>query len=222
MERIYHPWHKWECFKAGFYNSSPPDGIEPEQAKESYRVFLADSNRFNQAMGRVSKEWVYSCGHFLSNDGVNRVAWLGQSAMCIETGIPSVYRGGFYLLSQREQRIANDVAETFLQRWVRTMEDSHHKVAQYIRSWRTKGYANDIPDDVPSVLASMQLAPSYRAIAIAILRNDASLQSLGFVPPKSRWYHELKGLEIRNRKLDRQGVLFGDVETKNPSQEKEG
>ncbi len=116
MERIHHPWTKWECYQAGFYHSSVPE--QTERCKELYREFLANSHRFHEAMGRVSQEWVYSCGHFLSNENTNRVAWLGQSAMCIETGTSSVYRGGFYLLSQSQQKEANDVAERFLIEWI--------------------------------------------------------------------------------------------------------
>ena len=48
-------------------------------------------------------------------------------------------------------------------------------------------------------LMQQQLAPSYRAIALAILRNDHALQSLGFAPEQSRWYMELKRIEIAAR-----------------------
>jgi len=45
----------------------------------------------------------------------------------------------------------------------------------------------------------LQLAPSYKAIAIAILKNDHSLKSLGFEEKKSGWYHALKKIEISQR-----------------------
>jgi predicted phosphoadenosine phosphosulfate sulfurtransferase len=35
-------------------------------------------------------------------------------------------------------------------------------------------------------------APSYKSIAIALLKNDMQLQSLGFAGQESEWYFELK------------------------------
>jgi predicted phosphoadenosine phosphosulfate sulfurtransferase len=54
----------------------------------------------------------------------------------------------------------------------------------------------------------MQLrkAPSYKAIALAILKND--MTDLGFSPPFSAWYFELKRVEIEARGGERQRRLF--------------
>lgn len=73
------------------------------------------------------------------------------------------------------------------------------KIYEYIEQWRKRGYTSDIPDEVPMVLADKNLAPSYKAIAIAILKNDHSMQSLGFSPKKSEYYNILKYMELKNR-----------------------
>lgn len=117
-ERIFHPWHEWECYKCGFYDTSPPDGMTKDEAKKSYADFLSDSDRFEAAMERVSQEWPKSCEHFLTNENINRVAWLGQAAMCIETGVSSFYRAGFMLLDLPNQNKANETAQKFLTRWL--------------------------------------------------------------------------------------------------------
>ena len=113
--RIYHPYWEWECYKAGFYNTSV--SIEDDAAKAMYAAFLSDSDKFNAALDRVFKEWPRSCEHFLTNTSMNRVAWLGQAAMCIETGIPSKFKGGFKLLSAEDQEIADNVALKRLKEW---------------------------------------------------------------------------------------------------------
>ena len=118
MKRIYHHWEKWECFKAGFYETSPPPGITAEQATEEYAIFLRDTARFEAALQRVLLEWKYSCEQFLSNEHLNRIAWLGQASMCIATGVPSCFRGGFKLLSDADQATANAKADEYLQRWL--------------------------------------------------------------------------------------------------------
>jgi len=72
-------------------------------------------------------------------------------------------------------------------------------IIEYINRWKFRGYPNDIPDEVPEKLAQLNLAPSYKAICIAILKNDHSMQGLGFSPKKSIWYNELKRIEIEGR-----------------------
>jgi predicted phosphoadenosine phosphosulfate sulfurtransferase len=51
-----------------------------------------------------------------------------------------------------------------------------------------------------------QKVPSYKTIALAILKNDNTLQSLGFSVKDSEWYYKLK--EIEFEKSNRQGKLF--------------
>lgn len=118
MNRIYHTWDKWECYPAGFYEDHPPDGLEPEHAVRAYTEFLRDIPRFEAALTRVITEWRNSCEHYLSNDKMNRIAWLGQAAMCIETRVPSIFRGGFNKLTEDEKRLANHAALRALNCWL--------------------------------------------------------------------------------------------------------
>jgi hypothetical protein len=118
MKRIFHTWEKWECYPAGFYDDNPPDDMTARDATHAYRDFLRDTPRFEAALERVLSEWTRSCEHYLSNDSMNRIAWLGQAAMCIETRVPAVFRGGFNLLSAAEQETANQTALRALNRWL--------------------------------------------------------------------------------------------------------
>ncbi len=118
LARVYHPWTSWECFRSGFYNTVPPVGMTSEQAKEKYRDFLRDLKQFESGILRVFDEWPNSCEHFLTNHSMNRIAWIGQAAMCISTGISNSFRGGFKLLTIEEQNAANQLAEQFLQEWI--------------------------------------------------------------------------------------------------------
>lgn len=72
------------------------------------------------------------------------------------------------------------------------------RVAQYVENWKNKGYENDIPDDVPREIDG--LAPSYRAIAECILKNDISLHGLGFERKTSKWYSVFKRIELDGHK----------------------
>lgn len=115
--RIFHTWDKWECQKAGFYNNTFP-GKTKEECEKEYAEFLSDSELFSEALGGVISEWKNSCEHYLTNQPMNRIAWLGQAAMCYATGIPAAFRGGFNLLTDEQQEKANNVALEYLNKWL--------------------------------------------------------------------------------------------------------
>ena len=75
----------------------------------------------------------------------------------------------------------------------------HSLIEKYIKIWKSRDYSIDIPDEVPEELINLNLAPSYKAISYAILKNDHSMKSLGFTPKKSEWYNKLKKIEIEGR-----------------------
>jgi len=70
------------------------------------------------------------------------------------------------------------------------------KILSYIIDWESKGYPDGIPDEVPNELMVLNLAPSYKAICFAILKNDISLKTLGLSAPKSKYYYAIKGIAL--------------------------
>lgn len=116
--RIFHTHDKWECFKAGFYNTHK-DGITKEEGEEEYRKFLADIPLFKATLKKVISEWKFSCEHYLTNNSMNRIAWLGQASLCYAKGIPSEFRGGFHLLTDQQQLEANMAALEYLNKWLK-------------------------------------------------------------------------------------------------------
>jgi hypothetical protein len=118
MKRIYHTWDRWECYPAGLYNTTAPEGMDAESARLAYAGFLRDLPRFAAAMAGVLASWPNSCEHSLSNEKMNRIAWLGQAAMCYATGVPSVFRSGFALLAEHEREAANNEALRALNSWL--------------------------------------------------------------------------------------------------------
>ena len=116
-DRIFHTHDDWECHKAGFY-ANQKTGVSRAQGEEVYRAFLSDPDRFEPALASVITEWKNSCEHYLTNIAMNRIAWLGQAAVCYVTGIPAAYRSGWSLLSDDEQVAANELALDYLNRWL--------------------------------------------------------------------------------------------------------
>lgn len=122
MNRVYHPYWNWECYKAGMFNGV--NGIRLEDGQKLYAEFLSDIPRFTAALDRVVREWPISCEQFLLNENINRIAFLGQASMCIDTSVSRAYRGGFMLLSNSQRAEANDTARRTLDAWLLSRSES--------------------------------------------------------------------------------------------------
>ncbi len=117
-DRIFHTFEKWECHKAGFYGSKK-EGMTADQCERAYADYLSNDEKFKSGLQGVLNEWINSCEHYLTNKAMNRIAWLGQAAMCYSTGIPSKFCSGFNLLMSHEQERANEIALEYLNIWMK-------------------------------------------------------------------------------------------------------
>lgn len=117
-DRILHTWDKWECYRAGFYAERPPNGMTQAQGEEEYRAFLSDLGAFEKALHTVITEWKFSCEHYLTNDRMNRIAWLGQASVAQARFIPSGCRGGYNLMADEQKRAADALALVYLNKWL--------------------------------------------------------------------------------------------------------
>ncbi len=118
--RILHTWDKWECFLAGFYEDRPPEGMTQDEGEEEYRKFLSDAAAFEEALMGVTQEWINSCEHYLTNERMNRIAWLGQASMAYAHHIPSCCRGGYNRLTASQKAEADSLALKYLNKWLTT------------------------------------------------------------------------------------------------------
>lgn len=116
-DRVFHTYDKWECYKAGFYATTVKNKTK-QQCHEEYRELLTNEAEFRAALDYVTTNWPNSCEHYLGNGAMNRIAWLGQASLCHARGIPSDFRGGWQLLTEAEQNVANEIALEYLNRWL--------------------------------------------------------------------------------------------------------
>jgi ParB-like chromosome segregation protein Spo0J len=116
--RIFHTYDKWECHKAGFFDTCK-EGMTAEECEFEYARFLSNTDEFKNALENVITKWKHSCEHYLTNKAMNRIAWLGQAALCYAKGIPSKYRSGWSLLSENQQDEANHIAYKYLNKWLK-------------------------------------------------------------------------------------------------------
>lgn len=118
-DRVFHTFDKWECHKAGFY-ATTVKGKTKKQCLDEYKEVLTNEEEFKDALNIVINEWTNSCEHYLGNNAMNRIAWLGQAAVCAARGIPSDFSAGWQLLTEAEQSRANEIALEHLNRWLVT------------------------------------------------------------------------------------------------------
>lgn len=116
MERIYHRYEKWECFKNGFFRNV--SGEEKKELQQKVIEMFSDSELTEKFMNKVINEWVYSCEHNLTNISLNRVAWLGQSACCLYAKIPYSITMEMWRFVDEQKRIkACEIAEKIINKY---------------------------------------------------------------------------------------------------------
>ena len=135
-ERIFHTYDKLECHKAGFYENIK-EGWTHEECEKEFERILKNKNLFENILKKVIREWKHSCEHYLTNKSMNRLAWLGQAAVCYKSGVPSRYSGAWFNLTEKEQEVANKIALKYLNIWLKqnnrkevTMEEAISKGRQ--------------------------------------------------------------------------------------------
>jgi hypothetical protein len=118
MNRIYHTWDKWECYPAGFFEVNAPNGWSEDECHSLYFNLLRDEDEFKRICLLVISHWSNSCEHNLTNERMNRIAWMGQAALCYKYRVPARFRGGYHLLSDEQKQRADQIALDIINLWM--------------------------------------------------------------------------------------------------------
>lgn len=118
IKRLWEPWELWEDYKHNFYGGVVEDW-QRDNTMQMYADMLRDLSRFEAALQVITREWVHSNRHNLTNVGLNRVAYLGQCACALLYKAPhKECRGGYQLLSEEEKSAADAMAQKYLDKWL--------------------------------------------------------------------------------------------------------
>ncbi len=116
MKRIYHSWEKWEDYKAGFYNNA--SGKDKSKMIEKVIELFTSPELTKEFMNKAIKEWYYSCEHNLTNNGMNKIAYIGQAACCLYAGIPNLVTMYAWKYLNEEIRFRSDkIAKITILKW---------------------------------------------------------------------------------------------------------
>jgi hypothetical protein len=115
--RIYHHYEMWEDWKNGFYNNC--SGEERIIKKQSVLKMFNSEKLTLENMYRVINEWKFSCEHNLTNNSLNKIAYIGQAACCIYDKVPcDVTMECWSELTNEVQERANKNALEVLNKWI--------------------------------------------------------------------------------------------------------
>lgn len=113
MNRIYHHYEKWECYKNGMWIKTNNE-IQLNKAIE----FTSNYLEYGKSMNDVINYWFYSCENFLSNKSINRKAYLGHCAVSFKFKISeNITRLAWKYLTKEQQDLANNEAENNIKLW---------------------------------------------------------------------------------------------------------
>lgn len=125
MKQTFHHYTKWEEYAFGMWKIVPK---ETELAILPLAIeFTGNHNLYGAAMLRVISEWPISCEQNLTNVSINRKAWLGHAACCLQHGWPEyIVRQAWHFLTQKQQDDANAQAANA----IKIFESKHRKKCQ--------------------------------------------------------------------------------------------
>ena len=117
MKRIFHQYQEMEDFKNGMYRENKND--RNERVKRACEI-LGDKETCRKAMETVVSKWKNATEYNLSNDKINKKAWLGQACCSIYANVhEDETREGWGLLTDNQREQANKIANEIITNWVR-------------------------------------------------------------------------------------------------------
>jgi len=119
MNKIWHPYTSWECFKNGMWRNV--SGKERNYFLRKAVEFTGNHELYGSFMKRVITEWPIACEHHLSGDQGNKKAWVGHAACCLAIGCPEdITRHAWSYLTKQQQDDANAQAQKAIDEWYAT------------------------------------------------------------------------------------------------------
>jgi hypothetical protein len=116
MKQIYHPYQKWEDYKAGMWRKETKEN--ETKLLQVAIDFTGNHILYGEAMIEVIKTWKYACEHNLSNVSINRKAWVGHAACCKAKKLPEyIVRDAWGKLTEEQRILANMMAERAIKMW---------------------------------------------------------------------------------------------------------
>ena len=115
--QIFHHYSFWEDYKHNFYDNV--SGIEKDKKRLLVFEMFNSEKLTRDCMTYVIKNWKYSMEHNLTNNSINKIAYIGQCACAYYGNIPNtVTMECWSELSKEVQERSNKIAEELINKWI--------------------------------------------------------------------------------------------------------
>lgn len=115
INQVFYHFSKWEDFKNGLYNSSCNNF---EEKKILSIELLSNQEDFYNISLDMFKSWPYSTEHNLTDNTINKKAWIGQATCCFNHNAPDyVTKEAWWELDEETRTNANLTAKKALKKW---------------------------------------------------------------------------------------------------------
>ena len=118
LKRVYHPYNEWEEVNFNMWGNVCNFNHWLERAIE----FTGNNILYGSYMIKVINDWPISCENALTDQYINKKAWIGHAASALAMNCPEhVTRKAWGYLTDEQKFLANKQAE----RAIRTWEDNY-------------------------------------------------------------------------------------------------
>lgn len=114
IERVYHPYTSWEEVAHGMYS----EVSNRKEWLEKAIAFTGDHVTYGRYMTRVVNEWPISCENALTDNRINKKAWVGHAACALAFNCPEdIVREAWGELTDEQRILANREADRAIRLW---------------------------------------------------------------------------------------------------------
>ena len=115
IKQVFIEYWLWEDYNSGFYNLNCFD--EKEKINRSIK-YMKDHSKFKEGMKKAVFNWGNSMLNNLTNPSMNKTAYIGQCANCIDNKTPSyITKKAWKELTLDEMKINNLNALDVFDKW---------------------------------------------------------------------------------------------------------
>jgi hypothetical protein len=116
IKQVFVHYKKWECYQNGMWFKVDKK-TEIELLKKAID-FTSNHILYGNAMNEVVFKWENSMLNFLTNQSINRKAYLGHCAVCYKLKIPEyIVRMAWKHLNEKQRILADKVALETIKKW---------------------------------------------------------------------------------------------------------
>jgi len=114
LPRVWHPYQEWEEVHYGMWSEVSERSDYLKWAVD----FTGNHELYGYYMNRVADEWEVSCENALTDQNLNRKAWIGHAACALAGGCPEdIVREAWGKLTDEQRTLANRQADRAIRRW---------------------------------------------------------------------------------------------------------